>query len=127
MVNIRREPTLRHGTTDFYEIEKSMQDDWDAPEYMNWEHERPRNGPFVGLAKVRTDLKQMSWKHPQGVGIILSKVKNIVLKLDLGISVNIITLQGKIPCRENISKFRQMFSTKNNVSKLLKMFPTFKF
>jgi len=30
----------------------SMQDDWSAPDYMNWEHERPRNGPFVGLAKA---------------------------------------------------------------------------
>ena len=54
-INLRREPT--HETIAFYEIEKSMQDDWDAPDYMNWEHERPRNGPFVGLAKVRIDLR----------------------------------------------------------------------
>ena len=45
-----------------------MQDDWNAPEYMNWEHEKPRNGPFVGLAKVRIDFMNLetcrrSWKH----------------------------------------------------------------
>lgn len=30
----------------------SSQDNWEAPDYMNWEHEKPRNGPFVGLAKT---------------------------------------------------------------------------
>ena len=45
-----------------------MQDDWNAPEYMNWEHEKPRNGPFVGLAKVSIDFMNLetcrrSWKH----------------------------------------------------------------
>ena len=45
-----------------------MQDDWNAPDYMNWEHEKPRNGPFVGLAKVSIDLMNLetcrrSWKY----------------------------------------------------------------
>ena len=52
----------------------------------------------------------MSWKHPQGVGIVLIKVGNIVLKHDLGISVNVIRLLE----RYHVAKiFRQMFPTKN--------------
>ena len=44
---------------------KSLQDDWNAPDYMNWEHEKPRNGPFVGLAKVSIDLKKTCTKRAQ--------------------------------------------------------------
>ena len=56
----------------------------------------------------------MSWKHPQGVGIVLIKVGNIVFKLDLGISVNVIRLLEGY----HVAKiFRKMFPTKKNVSK----------
>ena len=59
---------------------KSMQDDWNAPDYMNWEHEKPRNGPFVGLAKVSIDFMNLetcrrSWKYID-FGLILIVNKN---------------------------------------------------
>ena len=53
-----------------------MQDDWNAPEYMNWEHEKPRNGPFVGLAKVSIDMMSLESYTLVRRNLGLQKIKN---------------------------------------------------
>ena len=65
---------------------------------MNWEHEKPRNGPFVGLAKVSIDLTDLetcrrSWKHRLRVDI---RVHRLRLKL-IKIVIKIVTFMANGP------------------------------
>ena len=78
--------TIHSGHIAWMKSLKSLQDDWNAPDYMNWEHEKPRNGPFVGLAKVSIDLTDLetcrrSWKHKLRVDIKVQRLRLKIIKI----------------------------------------------